>query len=133
MKLCPKCDHLIAEEIRNCPVCGSDIGAGRTHIDDYRILDILHEGHSSLLCKALRERTNETVMIRLFTAQSGVDNEVAFRLQRELELLKQLAEKWIRAALRYPQIQRRSLVSHQRVGRRRILGLALWLPGACAI
>ena len=90
MKLCPKCDHLIAEEIRSCPVCGSDIGSGRTHIDDYKILDILHEGHASLLCKALRERTNETVMIRLFTAQSGVDNEVAFRLQREIELLKQL-------------------------------------------
>ena len=92
MKLCPKCDRLIAEEIPNCPACGSDIGAGRTHIDDYRILDILHEGHSSLLCKALRERTNETVMIRMFTAQSGVDNEVAFRLQREIELLKKLPE-----------------------------------------
>ena len=92
MKLCPKCDRLIAEEIPNCPVCGSDIGVGRTHIDDYRILDILHEGHASLLCKALRERTNETVMIRLFTAQSGVDNDVAFRLQREIELLKQLPQ-----------------------------------------
>jgi S1-C subfamily serine protease/tetratricopeptide (TPR) repeat protein len=92
MKLCPKCDRLIAEGIPNCPVCGSDIGSGRTHIDDYRILDILHEGHASLLCKALRERTNEIVMIRLFTAESGVNNEVAFRLQREIELLKQLPD-----------------------------------------
>jgi len=90
MKLCPKCDRLIAEEIPTCPVCGSDIGAGRTHIDDYRILEILHEGHASLLCKALRERTDETVMIRLFTAQSGVNAEVAQRLERELEQLKQL-------------------------------------------
>ncbi len=93
MKLCPNCDQSVAEEITTCPSCGSSIGEGRTHIDDYRIVDVLHEGHSSLLCRAIRERTNEHVMIRLFSAQSGVDEEVAARLKRELEALKNLPEE----------------------------------------
>ena len=93
MKLCPNCDQSVAEEITTCPSCGNEIGEGRTHIDDYRIVDVLHEGHSSFLCRAIRERTNEHVMIRLFNAQSGVDEEVADRLKRELEALKKLPEK----------------------------------------
>jgi len=93
MKLCPSCDQPVAEEITTCPSCGSEIGEGRTFIDDYRIVDVLHEGHSSFLCRAIRERTNEHVMIRLFSAESGVNEEVAARLQRELESLKKLPEK----------------------------------------
>ncbi|SDP60675.1 trypsin-like peptidase domain-containing protein [Desulforhopalus singaporensis] len=90
MKLCPKCDQPVAEEITTCPSCGSSIVAGRKYIDDYRIVDILHEGHASLLCRAIRERTQELVMIRLFTDQAGVDAEVANRLEAELEELKKL-------------------------------------------
>ena len=90
MKLCPNCDQPIAEEITICPSCGSEIGEGRKYIDDYRIVDVLHEGHASFLCRAIRERTNEHVMIRLFTLQSGVNEEVASRLKRELEELKKL-------------------------------------------
>ncbi|HIJ56318.1 MAG TPA: trypsin-like serine protease, partial [Deltaproteobacteria bacterium] len=47
-------------------------------------------GYASLLCKAIRERTHEKVMIRLFTSQSGVDETVAQRLRREIEELKKL-------------------------------------------
>ena len=83
MRLCPKCDQPVAEEIGLCPACGNEIGEGRKYIDDYRIVDILHEGHSSFLCRAIRERTGEMVMIRLFTPQSGVDEEVAARLLKE--------------------------------------------------
>jgi S1-C subfamily serine protease len=90
MKLCPKCDQPVAEEITTCPSCGSTIVAGRKYIDDYRIVDVLHEGHASFLCRAIRERTQELVMIRLFTAQSGVNEEVARRLEQELEELKKL-------------------------------------------
>jgi S1-C subfamily serine protease len=90
MKLCPVCGQSVAEEITTCPACGGRIAEGRTHIDDYRIVDVLHEGHSSFLCRAVRERTDEYVMIRLFTARSGVDEQVAARLQRELEELKAL-------------------------------------------
>jgi hypothetical protein len=90
MKLCPVCGQSVAEEITTCPACGGRIAEGRTHIDDYRIVDVLHEGHSSFLCRAVRERTLEPVMIRLFTARSGVDEEVAARLERELEELKRL-------------------------------------------
>jgi len=97
MKLCPKCNQSVAEEINACPACGSVIGEGRKYIDDYRIVDVLHEGHSSFLCRAIRERTQELVMIRLFTPQSGVDEEVARRLQRELEELRKLpAEGFVR-------------------------------------
>jgi S1-C subfamily serine protease len=93
MRLCPKCDQPVAEEITHCPACGNEIGEGRKYIDDYRIVDILHEGHSSFLCRAIRERTGEMVMIRLFTLQSGVDEEVADRLKQELERLKKLPDK----------------------------------------
>ena len=90
MKLCPNCYQPVGEEITICPSCGSEIGKGREYIDDYRIVDVLHEGHSSLLCRAIRERTNEMVMIRLFTSQSGVDEEAAEKLRREIEELKKL-------------------------------------------
>jgi S1-C subfamily serine protease len=97
MKLCQKCDQPVAEEITTCPSCGSVISEGRKYIDDYRIVDVLHEGHSSFLCRAIRERTQELVMIRLFTAESGVDDEVAWRLKRELEQLRKLpAEGFVR-------------------------------------
>jgi S1-C subfamily serine protease len=90
MKICPKCDQSVAEEIATCPTCGSIIGEGRKYIDDYRIVDVLHEGHASFLCRAIRERTQELVMIRLFTPESGVDEKVVWRLKRELEELKKL-------------------------------------------
>ncbi len=93
MKLCPVCGQSVAEEITTCPACGGRIAEGRTHIDDYCIVDVLHEGHSSFLCRAVRERTHEPVMIRLFTARSGVDEQVAARLQRELEELKKLPDE----------------------------------------
>ncbi len=92
MKLCPVCGQSVAEEITTCPACGSRIAQGRTHIDDYRIVDVLHEGHSSFLCRAVRERTHEPVMIRLFTARSGVNEQVAARLQRELKELEKLPD-----------------------------------------
>jgi S1-C subfamily serine protease len=90
MKSCPTCGQPVAEEIVACPACGKELGERRQHIDDYRIVDVLHEGYSTFLCQAVRERTDEQVMIRLFTARSGVNAEVAARLQRELEELKKL-------------------------------------------
>ena len=97
MKLCSNCDQLVAEKITTCPSCGSEIDKGRTHIDDYRIIDVMHEGYASFLCRAVRERTSEQVMIRLFTAQSGVDRKVAKRLEEELHKLKKLpGESFVR-------------------------------------
>jgi S1-C subfamily serine protease len=93
MRLCPKCDQPVGEKITHCPACGKEIGEGRKYIDDYRIVDVLHEGYSSFLCRAIRERTGEMVMIRLFTPQSGVNEEVAERLKQELERLKNLPDK----------------------------------------
>ncbi|UCF85842.1 MAG: trypsin-like peptidase domain-containing protein, partial [Desulfobacteraceae bacterium] len=97
MKLCQKCGQSVAEEITICPSCGTEIGEGKKYIDDYKIVDVLHEGHASFLCRAVRERTGEHVMIRLFTPQSNVNEEVADRLRRELEELKKLpAEGFVR-------------------------------------
>jgi len=90
MKLCPTCGQPVAEEIAACPACGRDLSERRQAIDDYRIVDVLHEGYSTFLCRAVRERTDEQVMIRLFTPRAGVSPEVAARLQRELEELKKL-------------------------------------------
>ena len=90
MKLCPSCDQAVGEEITTCPSCGSAIGGGRTHIDDYRLLQVLQEGHASLLCQAVHEATGERVMIRLFTSSAGVDRRVARRLRRELKRLEKI-------------------------------------------
>ena len=90
MKLCQTCGQLVGEEITTCPSCGGEIGEGRKYIDDYRIEEVLHEGHASILCRAVKEGEEKPVMIRLFTAQSGVNEEVADRLKRELEELKKL-------------------------------------------
>lgn len=93
MKLCLTCGQSVAEEIAICPSCGSEIGEGRRYIDEYLIVDVLHEGYSSFLCRAIHEPTQEHVMIRLFTPHSGVNEEVAARLKWELEKLKKLPEE----------------------------------------
>jgi hypothetical protein len=90
MKLCPTCGQSVAEEMGICPSCGSEIGEGRRFIDDYRIVDVLHEGYSSFLYRAIHEPTHQHFMIRLFTSASGVNEEVAARLKREIERLKEL-------------------------------------------
>jgi tetratricopeptide (TPR) repeat protein len=90
MKLCPMCSQPVADQIAVCPACGQEISARRQFIDDYRIADVLHEGYSTFLCRAVRERTNEQVMIRLFTPRSGVTEAVAARLQREIDELNKL-------------------------------------------
>lgn len=90
MKLCPTCGQSVAEGINICPSCGTEIGEGRRSIDEYRIVEVLREGYSSFLCHAVHEETNEHVMIRLFSPDSGVNEEIAARLERELEQLKEL-------------------------------------------
>ena len=90
MKLCQTCGQSVAEEIKICPACGGEVGEGRKYIDDYRIEEVLHEGHASILCRAVKDGEEKPVMIRLFVPESGVDEEVAGRLKRELEELKKL-------------------------------------------
>ena len=94
MKLCQKCDQILAEEVTSCPSCGSEVSEGRRMIDDYRILEVLHEGYTSILCRAKREGTAETVMIRIFTPPAGIDAALAGRLKKELEELKKLPKDY---------------------------------------
>jgi S1-C subfamily serine protease len=94
MKICITCGQIVAEEVNTCPSCGAEVAGGRTAIDDYRILEVLHEGYSSILCKAQREGQDEPVLIRIFTPPSGVDARLAERLQHELEELQALPETY---------------------------------------
>lgn len=94
MKICVKCGQIVAEEVSTCPACGAEVGAGRAAIDDYRILEVLHEGYSSILCKARREGAENPVLIRIFTPPAGVDAALADRLKRELEELQTLPENY---------------------------------------
>ena len=84
----------MAEKIMSCPSCGSEVVEGRKYIDDYQIVEVLHEGFSSILCRAVKDGMDDTVMLRIFTPQSRVDEKIANRLQEELEELKKLPENY---------------------------------------
>ncbi|MBU3952812.1 MAG: trypsin-like peptidase domain-containing protein, partial [Proteobacteria bacterium] len=90
MKRCTSCGQIVAQSITTCPACGSHLVEGMKHIDEYRILNIIHEGRSSLVCKAVKEEGVRPVTIRLFTDQSGVNDIIARRLEAELKELAKL-------------------------------------------
>jgi len=94
MKVCGQCGQVVAESVHTCPACGAEVAAGRAAIDDFHILEVLHEGYSSTLCKAQREGEDTPVMIRIFTPQSGVDAHLAERLKHELEELQALPDDY---------------------------------------
>ncbi|WP_299980987.1 trypsin-like peptidase domain-containing protein [Desulfobacula sp.] len=90
MKQCKSCGQILSQKITMCPACGSHIVGGIKYIDDYRILAIIHEGRSSLVCKAVKSQDEKPVSIRLFTETSGVDTRIAHRLMAELKELNKL-------------------------------------------
>ncbi|MBT8369010.1 MAG: trypsin-like peptidase domain-containing protein, partial [Deltaproteobacteria bacterium] len=94
MKLCQSCGQLLAEDITTCPSCGDTVSEGRKSIDDYRIREVLHEGYATILCRAVKEQTDASVVIRIFSPQSGVDEKIAERLKNELEELQKLPEDY---------------------------------------
>ena len=94
MKLCQTCGQMLAEEITTCPSSGREVVEGRKSIVDYWILDVLHEGYASILCRALKEGAGEPVMLRIFTPRSGIDETIAGRLKEGLEELKKLPEDY---------------------------------------
>ena len=94
MKICQMCGQSLAEQIKSCPSCGSDVADGLESVDNYRILEVIHEGHASILCRAIREEDEEPVALRLFTSNSGVNETVAQRLKKELEELQKLPKEW---------------------------------------
>ena len=90
MKQCKSCGQIISQKIKTCPGCGSQIAGRLEFIDDYRILAIIHEGRSSIVCKAVKDPGKTPVGIRLFSRDSGVTDQVALRLEKELAELKKL-------------------------------------------
>ncbi len=93
MKLCPTCDQLLAETISICPSCGEEVDGGRQYIDDYKIIEVLFEGHASIFCRAIKEDSDTPVMIRLYKSQSEINDQVAERLKSRLQHLEHLPEK----------------------------------------
>jgi S1-C subfamily serine protease len=94
MKFCTQCGQVVAEKVNVCPSCGAGMVAGRSAIDDFRILEVLHEGYSSTLCKARRDGEDRPVMIRIFSPNAGVDASLADRLKHELEELQALPDTY---------------------------------------
>ncbi|NNK14485.1 MAG: trypsin-like serine protease [Desulfofustis sp.] len=94
MKLCSNCSQALAESVKICPNCGSEVADGLTRVDTYRILEVIHEGRGSILYKAIDEAAEEPVALRLFTDDSGVDEAVAQRLSHELQVLGELPSEW---------------------------------------
>src|SRR3989339_236545 len=90
MKRCQACGQILSEKITVCPDCGHHIAEGIKYIDDYKIIEIIHEGYSSLVVKAVKGENSAPVNLRLFTDAAGVDDTVAKRLITELEELKKL-------------------------------------------
>lgn len=94
MKQCDTCSQTLAESVKICPSCGSESSDCPTHVDNYRILEVVHEGYASTLYRAIEEGAEAPVALRLFTDNSGVDQSVAQRLTDELEVLQQLPAEW---------------------------------------
>ncbi len=90
MKRCTSCGQMVSQKITTCPACGQHVKEGIKFVDEYRIQTIIHEGRSSLVCKAIKEGVDTPVSIRLFTEKSGVDDNIAKRLEAELAELKKL-------------------------------------------
>ncbi len=93
MKLCKSCNQSVSEEIAVCPCCGDAMKGGRRSIDDYRIMDFVHEGYGSILYKACKEGEYRPLLIRLFKGESGINEKIAERLQRELDEIKRLPDE----------------------------------------
>ncbi|MCG8564436.1 MAG: trypsin-like peptidase domain-containing protein [Desulfobacterales bacterium] len=94
MKRCTSCDQILGQKVNTCPACGSKLVAGITHIDNYRIQAIIHEGRSSIVCKAIRKDAVKSVNIRLFTNPEEVNQAVAKRLDNEIKELRKLPPKY---------------------------------------
>ncbi len=90
MKLCQTCHQALAEAITTCPSCGAKVEKGWEHIEDYRVIDVVHEGHAAILCRAEKEEGHLPVLIRLYKPQSKIDEKVAERLKNRLEQLNNL-------------------------------------------
>lgn len=91
MKRCSSCDQVVSEKVITCPACGIHIVDNMQYIDNYKVQSIIHEGRSSIVCKAIKDGADHPVSIRLFTEKSGVDELVAKRLEQELKELKKLS------------------------------------------
>ncbi len=92
MRFCRKCSQPVAEEIAVCPSCGAEATEKMASIGGYRIERIVHEGHATILCRAVKDDERKPVMVRIFKPQSGVDGRIAERLEMELEELKKLPD-----------------------------------------
>lgn len=93
MKRCKSCNQLVSEGIAVCPCCGDALKGWKRRIDDYSVLDFVHEGYGSILYKACREGEGRPLLVRLFKTESGINEKIAERLRRELDEIKKLPDE----------------------------------------
>ncbi len=81
MKLCQTCGQMLAEEITGCPSCGSEVAEGRKTIDDYRILEVLHEGKPDLAAYANQNAGSVAFVLVEYWLES--DEKIYYRNRTE--------------------------------------------------
>ena len=92
MKHCDSCGQTLADNIVSCPSCGAELKGGLSSVDDYQIVELIHEGHATILCKATKKGEQIPVMVRIYKPLSGVNEKTVERLRKRLESLKSLPE-----------------------------------------
>lgn len=91
--------------ITSCPSCGAELSGGMETIDDYRILNVLQEGYSAVLCRAVKTGEDVPVTVRIYKKQSKINKKMATRLQNGLE---QLMKTPIEGLVKHYEIKRSS-------------------------
>ncbi len=94
MKLCHACGQALVKTAETCIECGISVDKGLERVDQYRILEIIHEGSFGILCRAESEADETPVALRLFPKSFNVNDELAQKLNKELDDLGNLPDEW---------------------------------------
>ena len=97
MKPCASCGQMLSERLVACPGCGAALPQSRASLGSYLLLECIHEGSGCLLFRARREGENQDVLVRMFTANAGMDEGKAALLRKEIEEINRLlGESYVR-------------------------------------
>ena len=86
MKKCPNadCNQILGETITVCPACGYRLAPAQVNVDDYALLETIHETSAGILYRARRSGNDHDVMLRLYPAETDFSLEKAEQINREL-------------------------------------------------
>lgn len=94
MKLCHACGQALSQTAKTCSDCGTNVDKGLESVNEYRIVDIVHEGSLGILCRAESDAEEIPVALRIFPKSSGVNEKSAQQFNKELEELSNLPNEW---------------------------------------